>query len=122
MVAMQLTALGKADAWILARPAVGTTEVLFDVSTSPASRLLEASLLSITGAGSTGWQVSFVALISLKPEVVRSVDVFVERVVVVVETTVVVLVIPGTNSIDVCVKVFVVVEKELKPSVSVETT
>ena len=44
------------------------------------------------------------------------------RAVVVVATSVVVLVIPGTNAIDVSVRVCVVVDRLWKPSVSVDTT
>jgi len=48
-----------------------------------------------TGAGSSGLQVSLVALMFLKPEVVLRTDVTVERVVVTGTVMVVVLVMPG---------------------------
>ena len=121
-MAIQLTALGYAAAWIPTRPAVGIGEVLFEVSTSPSSRTAGESRRATAGTGRTGRHVSLVALISLKPEVVRRVEVMVLRAVVVVATKVVVFVIPGTYAMYVSVRVCVVVDRLWKPSVKVDTT
>jgi len=59
---------------------------------------------------------------SLKPEVVRRVDVMVFKAVVVVATKVVVLVMPGTYAIYVSVRVCVVVDRLWNPSAKVDTT
>lgn len=110
---------------MLARPAIGAGEVLLVVSTSSSfvSTRRTRARLGTTGAagGKTGLQVCLVFRMSRKPDVVRRVDVKVERVVVVEDTTVVVFVMPGKIEIDVAVTVFVVVERSLKPWVRVVT-
>jgi hypothetical protein len=90
-VAIQVTAAGNMAALILIRPAVGALdgEINVSVSSSPSSGAPPSSLRATAAGGATGLHVCLEALISRKPLEVRSVEVRVDSVVVVVEVTVV---------------------------------